>query len=339
MRNLVRGQLGNFITQCICYIFDIYDWEYALYLYQNNVRAYYSAIVVGVGTLFFILIFTIVLRGFTKCFDAILLGVDALLDDEQTEIRTPKEIAFVGEKLQSVKEELKKRKQEKEEAEKRKDELIVYLAHDIKTPLTSVLGYISLLDENPNMQPQEREKYTKVALDKAIRLEELINEFFEITKSHTQTIHLEKSKVDLVYLIEQVVDEAYPMLTENHKQVEMDLSEQLFVEIDAQKMARVIANLLKNACHYSEDEKIKIYTIKEKDKIQIVFENKGNVPEEDLKHLFEKFYRADEARQTKTGGAGLGLAISKNLVEAHGGSIGLECKDGMFRIIVSLHMG
>ena len=77
LRNLVRGQLGNFITQCICYIFDIYDWEYALYLYQNNVRAYYSAIVVGVGTLFFILIFTIVLRGFTKCFDAILLGVDA----------------------------------------------------------------------------------------------------------------------------------------------------------------------------------------------------------------------------------------------------------------------
>ena len=338
LRNLVRGHLGNFITRCICVIGDIDDWEYASYLYLTNVRTYYSLIILCIGTVFFVIIFSIVLRGFTKCFDTMLLGVDALLDDEQTQICMPKEIAFVGEKLQSVKEELNKRKQQKEEAEKRKDELIVYLAHDIKTPLTSVLGYISLLNDNPNMQPEEREKYTRVALDKAIRLEELINEFFEITKSHTQTILLEKSKVDLAYLIEQVIDEAYPMLTDNHKQVEMDLSEELSVEIDPQKMARVIANLLKNACHYSEDEKIKIYTIVENDKIQIVFENKGTVPEEDLKHLFEKFYRADEARQTKTGGAGLGLAISKDIVEAHGGSIIAECENEIFRITVTLYL-
>ncbi|MBQ1251604.1 MAG: HAMP domain-containing histidine kinase, partial [Firmicutes bacterium] len=338
LRNLVRGHFGNFITNFICFIYDIDAWEYASSLYYDNVRIYYSAIILIVGILFFLLIFTITLRGFTKCFDAILHGVDALLDDQQTQIQMPKEIAFVGKKLQSVKEELNKRKHEKEEVEKRKDELIVYLAHDINTPLTSVIGYISLLDEYPDMRRDEREKYTRVALDKAIRLEELINEFFEITRSHTQTICLEKSKADLVCLIKQVADETYPMLTDNHKQVEMDLTDQLFVEIDAQKMARVIANLLKNACYYGEDEKIKIYTVAEGDALQIIFENKGNIPEEDLNRLFEKFYRADQARQTKTGGAGLGLAISKDIVEAHGGSIVAECKNELFRIIVTLHL-
>lgn len=336
LRNLVRGYLGDFITKCICFFHNIDDWEYASFLYYKNVRIYYATIIVCVGILFFLIIFRIVLNGFTKYFDEILLGIDVLSNDDAQEIQMSKEIDFVANKLQAVKNELNRRKQEKEDAEKRKDELIVYLAHDIKTPLTSVIGYISLLNENPNMKQDEREKYTRVAFDKAIRLEGLINEFFEITRSHAQTILLEKSRIDLSYLIEQVVDETYPILSKNNKHVEVSLGEQTFIEVDAQRMARVFTNLLKNACNYSEGDKIKISTVDEEGQIHIVFENEGNIPKEHLEHLFDKFYRVDEARQTKTGGAGLGLAISKEIVAAHQGTIIAECKNGIFSMIVTL---
>lgn len=336
LRNLVRGYLGNFITWCICVFMNIDDWEYASFLYFMNVRNYYVFIIICVGIIFFLVIFRIVLNGFTKYFDEILTGIDDLSGDDDKEIKMSKEIDFVADKLQAVKNELNKRKNEKEDAEKRKDELIVYLAHDIKTPLTSVIGYISLLNENPGMGQEEREKYTRVALEKATRLEGLINEFFEITRAHAQTIVLEKSKIDLSYLMEQVVDETYPILSKNQKHVEVSMEEEIFVEIDPQRMARVFTNLLKNACYYSEGEMIKISTVNEEKQIHIIFENEGNIPEEHLEHLFDKFYRMDEARQTRTGGAGLGLAISKEIVAAHQGTISAECRNGIFDIIVTL---
>lgn len=339
LRNLVRGHLGDLITKGICIIMNIDDWEYATFLYYKNIRTYYAIIIAWVGILFFVVIFRIVLNGFTTYFDEILIGINALSSDDENEIQMSKEIAFVAKKLQEVKNELNKRKQEKEDAEKRKDELIVYLAHDIKTPLTSVIGYISLLDENPDMKKEEREKYTKVALDKAVRLEGLINEFFEITRLHAQTITLDKCNIDLSYLLEQVVDETYPILTKNNKQVEVLMKERFFIEVDPQRMARVFTNLLKNACYYSEGEVIKISTTNEDDRIHIIFENDGDICEEHLNHLFDKFYRVDEARQTKNGGAGLGLAIAKEIIVAHQGTITAECTDGAFRIIVTLPQG
>lgn len=336
LRNLVRGYLGNFITKCICIFQNIDDWEYASYLYMINVRNYYAVIIGVTCILFFMVIFRIVLNGFTRYFDEILAGIDSLSNEGGEEIRMSKEIDFVGCKLQSVKDELDKRKQETEEAEKRKDELIVYLAHDIKTPLTSVIGYISLLKENPNMQSSERQKYTNIALDKAERLELLINEFFEITRSHAQTMILEKEEINLSYLLEQVIDETYPILSKEQKKVEIAIVQDMIVEVDPQRMARVFTNLLKNACHYSEGELIKISTVDRTELVLVVFENQGSIPEEHLKHLFDKFYRVDGARQTKTGGAGLGLAIAKEIVAAHQGMLDAECTDGIFRIVVTL---
>lgn len=336
LRNLVRGYLGDLITRFICYCLKTDDWEYASYLYYINIRKYYTVIIAITCIIFFVIIFRIVLNGFAKYFDEILSGIDSLSSEENEEITMSKEIDFVAKKLQSVKDELTKRKQEKEEAEKRKDELIVYLAHDIKTPLTSVIGYISLLKENPNMNQEEREKYTQVALDKAVRLEGLINEFFEITRSHAQTMILEKSTIDLSYMLEQVIDETYPLLSKKEKVVETFIEGPLPINIDSQRMARVFTNLLKNACHYSEGDVIKIICEDKENEVRIIFENEGNIPEKHLEHLFDKFYRLDEARQSKTGGAGLGLAISKEIIAAHQGIIVAECNGGIFRIIVSL---
>lgn len=336
LRNLFRGYIGNLITHFICWYLKTDDWEYASFIYFTGVRSYYPLIILMAGGVFFAIILRIVLNGFTKYFDEILAGIDSLSEENEKSIVMSKEIGFVAQKLQSVKNELYLRKKEKEDAEKRKDELIVYLAHDIKTPLTSVIGYISLLNEKPDLEKDERIKYTKTALDKATRLEKLINEFFEITRSHAQTMLLEKSTVDLTYMLEQVVDETYPILTQNGKKVELNIEESLQVEMDPQRMARVFTNLVKNACHYSEGEIIKIYKKEKKNIVQIIFENDGYIPQEHLEHLFDKFYRYDSARQTKTGGAGLGLAISKEIISAHQGTIEAACDNGKFRIIVSL---
>ena len=125
-------------------------------------------------------------------------------------------------------------------------------------------------------------------------------------------------------------------MSKNQKHVQVSMEEEIFVEIDPQRMARVFTNLLKNACYYSEGKMIKISTVNEEKQIHIIFENEGNIPEEHLEHLFDKFYRMDEARQTRTGGAGLGLAISKEIVAAHQGTIAAECRSGIFDIIVTL---
>ena len=137
-------------------------------------------------------------------------------------------------------------------------------------------------------------------------------------------------------MLEQVVDETYPLLKKSDKKVEVLVSEEIRMEMDSSRMARVFTNLIKNACHYSEGEIIRVICKKENDYVQITFENKGDVPEEQLERLFDKFYRLDGARQTKTGGAGLGLAISKEIIVAHKGTIKAECREGIFRIIVTL---
>lgn len=205
----------------------------------------------------------------------------------------------------------------------RKNDLIAYLAHDIKTPLSSVIGYLSLLDEAKDMDEAQRKKYTKITLDKACRVEQLINEFFEITRFNLSTIPLQKEKIDLRFMLEQMADEFYPMLEKGGHEIEVDVENHLFVEADPDKIARVFNNIIKNAIAYSfKDTPISIKGYEEGDTIIVTIKDKGNmIPKENLKMIFDKFYRLDEARSSNTGGAGLGLAIAKEIVLAHDGEI------------------
>lgn len=205
----------------------------------------------------------------------------------------------------------------------RKNDLIAYLAHDIKTPLSSVIGYLSLLDEAEEMEEEKRKKYTKITLDKACRVEQLINEFFEITRFNLSTIPLQKEKINLKFMLEQMADEFYPMLEKGGHTIEVDVSDNLMAEVDPDKIARVFNNILKNAVAYSyKNTPITLKGYEENDKIIVMIKDKGNmIPNENLKIIFDKFYRLDEARSTNTGGAGLGLAIAKEIVLAHDGEI------------------
>ena len=224
------------------------------------------------------------------------------------------------------------------EAEQRKNDLIVYLAHDLKTPLTSVIGYLTLLRDEPQLSPEMRARYTNIALEKALRLEDLTNEFFEITRFNLSHMELEKAPVDLALMLRQVASEFEPALAKKGLSCRVELPQAMPYECDADKMARVFDNLLRNAMLYSfENTTVYIRGTSGPQGVELHFENEGRtIPPEKLARVFEQFFRLDSARSTSTGGAGLGLAIAKQIVELHGGTISAASADNKVKFTVTL---
>ncbi|HHW23356.1 MAG TPA: vancomycin resistance histidine kinase VanS [Clostridiaceae bacterium] len=292
------------------------------FLIYNNMEAITLFIII----VFLVIMLKISISWFTGYFDEVITGVDKLAGESPEEIVLSPELDFMEKKLNQIKSNLEKQKKAAQDAEQRKNDLVVYLAHDLKTPLTSVIGYLSLLDEAPDMPPEQRAKYVGITLEKANRLEQLINEFFEITRFNLQTIVLNKEKINLLFMLQQMADEFYPILAPQRKAVSVSVPEGLVLYGDADKLARVFNNILKNAIAYSyEDSVIEISAGKQDKYVEISFTNRGNpIPQAKLDTIFEKFYRLDSARSTDTGGAGLGLAIAKEIVKAHDGTISVE---------------
>ena len=258
---------------------------------------------------------------------AYLSNISSALDQVEHEpeepVVLPEELLSLTGQLEELKGELLRREKEAAVSEQKKNELVAYLAHDLRTPLTSVVAYLTMLENQPDMETAERAKYTHIALEKALRLEELINEFFDITKFNLQDFVLEKQEMDLSIFLEQIADENYAMLQKKGMACAVDAQEGLMIEGDPDKLARVFENLLRNAVAYgSENTQILIQARGGHGRTTIVFTNEGpQIPQKKLEMIFERFYRADDSRSSKTGGSGLGLAIAKQVVELHGGTI------------------
>lgn len=325
LRFILRGQIGDRIVQFLVNAFHFRNSD-AQIIYQLVIRNNMDMILFVVILLFLVLLFRFSVSWFTKYFDEISSGMDELAEESDDEIILSPELDFMENKLNQIKYYLEKQKKAALDAEQRKNDLVVYLAHDIKTPLTSVIGYLSLLDEAPDMPPEQKAKYVGITLEKAYRLEQLINEFFEITRFNLQTIVLNKEKINLLFMLQQIADEFYPILTPQGKQVSVNVPDGLTLSGDADKLARVFNNILKNAIAYSyENNVIDIFAKQQDNNIVINFTNQGSpIPREKLETIFEKFYRLDSARSTNTGGAGLGLAIAQEIVKAHDGTISVE---------------
>lgn len=259
----------------------------------------------------------------TRWFDQIGQAVRSLVSDSAAPIALSRELRPVEEELKALQARLQWRAAAARADEQRKNELIAFLAHDLKTPLTSVVGYLTLLRDQPDLEREERLKYTGIALDKAERLQELLGEFFDITRMDLAAEEAEMRPIQLSVLLEQVVDEFYPLFAEKDLHCRTDIAHHLVVRGDADKLARVFDNVLRNAVNYSTPGgTVDIRAEETGSRVHITIRNEGlEIPEEELSNIFRKFYRLDTARSTRTGGAGLGLAIAKEIVERHGGEI------------------
>lgn len=319
---LWRRRFGDWTVRLLEYGLKI-GHEEAFYLYHNYFREY-KEVFFGVMILaVFVFLLGYLFRWMTRYFQEIDRGIDALLSEDTEQICLSAEMLPFERKLNAVKQELEKEKAEAVNEKRRKDELVMYLAHDIRTPLTSVIGYLHLLEEDQDMSAAQRAKYVHITLEKANRLEEMVNEFFEITRMDSGQMQLSKERIDLYYMLVQLCDEVSPVLELRGNHVVLDLQEDFTICVDADKMARVFGNILKNAAAYSYPEtEIIVRAWEEAGDVVVSFQNKGRtIPAEKLPLLFDKFYRLDSSRVSDTGGTGLGLAIAQEIILLHGGTI------------------
>lgn len=323
---VLRGRFANFVVGFLDHVIyagrkDAY--ERARETYQLYIRNYLDWYFMGGIMFLFMIAQMIYINSFIKYFSEINRGIDALVTENAGDVILSQELAATERKINSIKHTLEKRKSDALLAEQRKNDLIVYLAHDLKTPLTSVIGYLTLLRDEPQISQELRCRYTEIALDKAERLEELINEFFDITRFNLTALTLETERLHLSRMLEQLASEFHPILAERELRWSLNIAPDIMLVGDADKLARAFDNLIRNAVNYSyAGTEISLYAQTEADMVKIMIKNSGKtIPPDKLSHIFEQFYRADAARSSATGGAGLGLAIAKEIVELHGGTI------------------
>lgn len=283
----------------------------------------------------------IIYRGLSKSlayFDDLSVAVARLIENKEASVDLPDELFITRTELTEIKERSLRNERAAQAAEQRKNELVAYLAHDIKTPLTSVLGYLSLLHESPDLPVESRAKYAGIALDKAERLESLIDEFFEITRYNLQSIPIERENLDVELFCEQIAEEFFPEAEERNITFEVKASHGKTFFVDPDKLARALANVARNAVAYADaGSTIYIEATQSLQETTISVANQGKeISEVHLRSIFEKFYREDSSRTTEKGGAGLGLAIAREIIQAHKGSIVAQSEQGRTAFIITI---
>ncbi|MGH4124677.1 MAG: sensor histidine kinase [Clostridium sp.] len=298
------------------------------------------SVIFGVGV--FIIIFLLLTRKKMKYIEEIsngLLEISKGNLNYRVAQKGSDELAGLATHINYMASELNEKIEKERRAEKTKIELITNVSHDLRTPLTSIMGYIGLVKDKKYVDEVQMDEYMNIAYNKSENLKILIEDLFEYTKLTNETIALNKEEVALNELLDQLTEELVPIFEENNLTVEREISkEKIMVNLDINKILRVFENLMMNAVKYSlKPSIVKVRLYKDKSNVIVSIENKGaKIPEEDLEKLFERLYRQDKSRAASTGGSGLGLAIAKSIVNLHGGEIWAECKDENIRFFVKL---
>lgn len=316
------------ICAYICYQLEWYP-EDPLYRLLNFIRNNVEVVCAVLVLLGWIVITYFFIRRPLNYIDEITDAAKRLASPSEEEITLDRALYEMQYELNTVREKALRSAELAREAEKRKNDLIVYLAHDLKTPLTSVIGYLTLLNDEPEISPETRARYTGIALDKAERLEQLINEFFDITRFSLTTLTLEPERINFSLMLEQTVSEFYPVFAEKNLTCKAEIQPDTELLCDPDKLERVFDNLFRNAVNYSyPNSEIKLSMTADNGEVTVIVSNRGKtVPKEKLDRIFEQFFRLDSSRSSGTGGAGLGLAISKEIVDLHGGKIFAESEN------------
>ncbi len=273
-----------------------------------------------------------------KYLDEVVLASTQLAELSEEPIKLSEELKSVEDEMNMVRETALLNARHAKEAEQRKNDLIVYLAHDLKTPLTSVIGYLMLLSDETDIPDNLRMKYTGIALNKAERLEDLINEFFEITRFNLTSMEMDMETIHLTMMLEQITSEFEPVLREKQLTFQCDFEQDVDLLCDADKMSRVFDNLIRNAVNYSyPSSAIHILLKQEEENVVIKVSNHGKtIAPEKISRIFEQFFRLDSARSSYTGGSGLGLAIAREIIELHKGTITAESENESITFTITL---
>lgn len=294
---------------------------------------------------FFIIYFLLFIKRIVKDMTYILDRIIDIADgksDEKIIIERQDEIGEIAGRINEMTEQINQLITSERDALQSNKDLIACAAHDLRTPITSVKGYLDLALDTKHYDLEQRQKYVRIAQTKANRLEYLIHDLFNYTKLTSGEITLHRSKIDLVQLVEQMVEEFYPLFQEEELECTTKYNiSYLEMNMDGELIARAVQNLLSNAIKYGKDGK-HVYVELEclEQEVQIRVTNYGLViPEESIKHLFDKFYRVERSRNVKTGGTGLGLNIAQEIVHLHGGRIQVTsgASGTCFTIALPLH--
>ena len=282
-------------------------------------------VLIGIGV--FSLTLLLLERKTMKYIGKIAMAIQNISEGDlntQIEVVGDDEFSAMASNLNRMEADIRKLMDKERESERTKNELITNVAHDLRTPLTSIIGYLELLSSGPAISQEMQKKYIDIAYSKAKRLEKLIEDLFGFTKMNYGKLAMHVSKVDIVKLLGQLLEESYPNFA--NKGLSYELQSNVPAKIitaDGNLLARLFDNLIGNAIKYgAEGKRITVKVMAAADTVQVSVTNYGYViPAEELPLIFDKFYRVEQSRSTHTGGTGLGLAIVKNIVDMHGGTI------------------
>lgn len=284
-------------------------------------------ILVCLSLILFVVLFHLFTRRTVNYLQQITDAIQQISDghfDTRLDVIGDDEFAVISDNINRMAMDLEFLKKKEDKEEEKRNELITNVAHDLRTPLTSIIGYLDIVNTHDRLSDEQKKKYIGIAYTKAVRLQEMIEDLFSFTKLSCNKMPVKKALLDIVKLLQQEVDEFYPNFSDNDLKCEFHTdSPSYMIYADGSLIARAFENLISNAIKYGHAGKIiKVDIEGGKGSVKIAITNYGNViPPEDIPFVFDQFYRVEQSRSEDTGGTGLGLSITKAIVEEHGGQI------------------